>query len=216
MLPEEKARVKIDKQLINAGWDIVSRDEYVPKSVSAVKEALMQGNTESDIPYDIPNSWKWTRIGTTFYVEIGQSPDGSSVSKNGKGIEFNQGKIFFGDKYINDSKQRTSNPTKIAEANSVLLCVRAPVGKVNITQRIICIGRGLSAITPISTVELDYMYYYMVTCEKAFADQGTGSTFSVINGEIIRNHLCPLPPLTEQKRIVDHLDKLLAVCDEMR
>lgn len=48
MLPEEKARVKIDKQLISAGWDIVSRDEYVPRSASAVKEALMQGNTESD------------------------------------------------------------------------------------------------------------------------------------------------------------------------
>lgn len=48
MLPEEKARVKIDKQLHNAGWDIVSRDEYVPRSASAVKEALMQGNTESD------------------------------------------------------------------------------------------------------------------------------------------------------------------------
>ncbi|MBQ9414942.1 MAG: DEAD/DEAH box helicase family protein, partial [Clostridia bacterium] len=48
MLPEEKARVKIDKQLIEAGWDIVSREEYIPKSASAVKEALMQGNTESD------------------------------------------------------------------------------------------------------------------------------------------------------------------------
>lgn len=48
MLPEERAREKIDKQLINAGWDIVSRNEYVPGSASAVKEALMQGNTESD------------------------------------------------------------------------------------------------------------------------------------------------------------------------
>ena len=48
LLPEEKARVKIDRQLTNAGWDIVSRDEYVPRSASAVKEALMQGNTESD------------------------------------------------------------------------------------------------------------------------------------------------------------------------
>ena len=48
MLPEERAREKIDKQLINDGWDIVSRNEYVPKSTSAVKEALMQGNTESD------------------------------------------------------------------------------------------------------------------------------------------------------------------------
>ena len=48
MLPEEKARVKIDKQLRNAGWDIVARNEYLPNSTSAFKEALMGGNTESD------------------------------------------------------------------------------------------------------------------------------------------------------------------------
>ena len=48
MLPEERAHEKIDKQLSNAGWDIVSRDEYVPRTASAVKEALMKGNTESD------------------------------------------------------------------------------------------------------------------------------------------------------------------------
>lgn len=48
MLPEEKARVKIDKQLRNAGWDIVARNEYLPNSTSAVKEALMGGNAESD------------------------------------------------------------------------------------------------------------------------------------------------------------------------
>ena len=48
MTPEEKARVKIDKQLRNAGWDIVSRDEYIPSNALAVKEALMQGNKESD------------------------------------------------------------------------------------------------------------------------------------------------------------------------
>ena len=48
MLPEEKARIKIDRQLTNAGWDVVSRNEYVPNSAAAVKEALMRGNTESD------------------------------------------------------------------------------------------------------------------------------------------------------------------------
>lgn len=48
MLPEEKARVKIDKQLRNAGWDIVTREDYIPNSTSAIKEALMVGNTESD------------------------------------------------------------------------------------------------------------------------------------------------------------------------
>ncbi len=56
MTPEEKARVKIDKQLNNAGWNIVSRDEYIPMSTTAVKEALMQGNTESDYLLFIDNN----------------------------------------------------------------------------------------------------------------------------------------------------------------
>ena len=42
MLPEEKARVKIDKQLRNAGWDIVPRNEYLPNSTSAVKEGYFR------------------------------------------------------------------------------------------------------------------------------------------------------------------------------
>lgn len=48
MLPEELARVKIDKQLNNAGWDIIARNEYLPNNTVAIKEALMKGNTESD------------------------------------------------------------------------------------------------------------------------------------------------------------------------
>lgn len=55
MLPEEKARVKIDKQLKDAGWDIVSRKDYIPNSSLAVTEALMQGNNESDYLLFIDN-----------------------------------------------------------------------------------------------------------------------------------------------------------------
>lgn len=55
MKPEEKARVKIDKQLKDAGWDIVTRNDYVPFYSVAVKEALMQGNTESDYLLFIDN-----------------------------------------------------------------------------------------------------------------------------------------------------------------
>lgn len=55
MLPEEKARIKIDKQLIDAGWDIVAREDYIPNYTLAVKEALMQGGNESDYLLFIDN-----------------------------------------------------------------------------------------------------------------------------------------------------------------
>lgn len=56
MLPEEKARVKIDKQLNNAGWDIVDRKDYLPNYAMAVKEALMQGGKESDYLLFVDNT----------------------------------------------------------------------------------------------------------------------------------------------------------------
>ena len=48
MKPEEKARILIDKQLEDAGWDVVTRQDLVPYNAQAVKEALMVGNNESD------------------------------------------------------------------------------------------------------------------------------------------------------------------------
>lgn len=48
LFPEQLARIKIDKQLNEAGWDIASREEYIPNHAQAVKEALMAGTTESD------------------------------------------------------------------------------------------------------------------------------------------------------------------------
>ena len=48
MKPEELARLKIDKQLNDSGWDIVSRNEFVYDKTLAVKEALMKNNKESD------------------------------------------------------------------------------------------------------------------------------------------------------------------------
>lgn len=55
MLPEEKARVKIDDKLNRAGWYVVDRDEYVPQTTSAIREALAQGNKESDYLLFIDN-----------------------------------------------------------------------------------------------------------------------------------------------------------------
>lgn len=177
------------------------------------KEKPLPEIMEEEIPFKIPENWKWVRIGAAFCIKMGQSPDGTTVSNNGNGIEFHQGKIFFGSKYLNDSGKRTTQPTQIGEANSVLLCVRAPVGKVNITKRRICLGRGLCSISPISNTQLDFLYYSLFTCEKAFVDQATGSTFAAIGGDIVKKQIIPLPPFTEQKRIVEKIEQVFSLLD---
>ena len=59
--------------------------------------------------------------------------------------------------YLSQSGIYTDQPTKIAEVDSLLLCVRAPVGVLNITQRKICIGRGLCVLKP--KYEIDNLYW---------------------------------------------------------
>ena len=173
------------------------------------KEKPLPEISEDEIPFDIPESWKWVRLGDIYRITMGQSPDGESVSENTYGIEFHQGKVFFGEDYLQKSNQVTNKPTKIAEPYSVLLCVRAPVGIVNITEREICIGRGLCAISTYGSMDVKYVLYSLRSFKSDFIKKATGTTFAAITGEVVKNQLVPLPPLAEQKRIVTKIEELL-------
>lgn len=167
---------------------------------------------EEEIPFEVPESWCWCHLGEIFKVTMGQSPEGSNVGEEKEGMEFHQGKIFFTDKYIATSNQKTSEITKIAEPGSILLCMRAPVGKVNITNRQICIGRGLSSIVPLGEIALEWAFHLFETLESDFIDKSTGSTFKAITGDVVKEQLIPLPPLEEQEEIVKKLEELLPLC----
>ena len=167
-----------------------------------------------EVPFDIPDSWEWVRLGSAFAIEMGQSPAGNTVSGNCNGTEFHQGKVFFGEKYIKASDQYTSSPTKFAPENSVLLCVRAPVGKVNITDRQLCIGRGLCAIIPLAGMPLLFAYYLLAAYENIFVKQATGTTFVAITAETVKYQLVPVPPLAEQQRIADLIERLVPYVNE--
>lgn len=128
-------------------------------------------------------------------------------------MEFHQGKIHFGEKYIGISDRSTTNPIKVAQENSILLCVRAPVGEVNITSRKICIGRGLAAIHPYQSIPCEFLFYWMQTYKDYLNSQATGSTFAAITADTVKNIIIPLPPIAEQRRIVDTIEKLYAYID---
>ena len=106
---------------------------------------------------------------------------------------------------MNTNNVFTNKPTIIADVDSVLMCVRAPVGKVNITKRKICIGRGLSSIKGLSAIDSEYLFYFLLTYEKYLCSISTGSTFKAINSNQVKQILFPLAPLQEQKRIVEQI-----------
>ena len=155
-----------------------------------------------------PNGVEYKELGNSDYFRIvmGQSPDGTSVSTDESGIEFHQGKTNFTNFIIANSGQYTSKPAKIAEANSVLMSVRAPVGSVNYTDRKTCIGRGLCAIHTTEDVLSMYLFYIMQILGQKLAETSTGSTFASTNSSNVRAIKIPIPPLAIQEEIVKILD----------
>ena len=194
---------------------IIAEKENLIKQGKIKKEKPLPPITNDDIPYDIPENWKWVRLGEVCEIIMGQSPDGNSVNTNNNGIEFHQGKSYFTNYYLDKSNYYTFKPTKIIEKDTLLLSVRAPVGALNFTKNQICIGRGLCGIIPSYCIINQLLFYFLQSMEKSFIKQATGTTFIAISKEIIYKQFFPLPPLKEQERIVKKVDELMALCDKL-
>ena len=202
--------------------DLAIHGKLVPQDPTdePASELLKRINPKAEIACDngqygkLPKGWCECSFDDIFNITMGQSPDGCSINRQ-QGVEFHQGKILFGDKYLMPSDVFTDAPTKLAKPNSLLLCVRAPVGVVNITQRKICIGRGLCSLYPNNAINIDYAYYALTTYQSDLESKSTGSTFKAISGSIIRNEIFSLPPLNEQHRIVAKIEELFAQLDNI-
>ena len=167
-----------------------------------------------NLPFEIPQNWEWARFQDVFEIVMGQSPNGEFISNDGE-YEFHQGKTHFGNKMLLTSQVFTSYLTKLAQPNSLLMCVRAPVGDINITDREICIGRGLCALIPFDKISVAFMYYWVSYFKDSFVSKATGTTFLAISGETIRNEHIPIPPLEEQKRVLYTINQLFNILDKI-
>lgn len=144
---------------------------------------------------------------------MGSSPYGGLITNNHEGMEFHQGKICFSQMWLLPSDTYISEPSKVAPAGAALLCVRAPVGTVNLTDRDICIGRGLASISPLCQMTSVFIYYWLTAIRVDFVCKATGSTFIAITADTVKSQLLPIPPLCEQRRIADKITKLYMQID---
>lgn len=137
-------------------------------------------------------------------ITMGQSPDGKTYNNVGEGMPFYQGKTEFGDLYIGEATTWTTEPSRIAEANDVLMSVRAPVGSTNVANGECCIGRGLASIRPIQDKTTTmFILYAMRSIEDNIANMGVGSTFKAINKEQVYKLPIPIADIELQNRFVE-------------
>ena len=94
---------------------------------------------------DIPQGWEVKKIKDTCRLTMGQSPKSEFYNETGEGVAFHQGVTDFGDRFPSDRLFCTTEG-RMAELGDILFSVRAPVGRLNIANKKLCIGRGLSAI----------------------------------------------------------------------
>ena len=135
-------------------------------------------------------------------------------------MPFIQGNAEFGPRSPRPVKY-CSKPQKQAQPGDILLSVRAPVGALNLTDRPLCIGRGLSAITA-TGVESAFLWHALRREVPRLARVSQGSTFAAVNKADLYalDILLPLP--NEQRKIAailssvdDAIEKIQAVIDQV-
>ena len=197
---------------------ILSGNVIITKKIDIAKTGdfnLSRTRYTQNIDYK-NKKWDFIELGKIADVISGQSPRGEFYNDKGIGTPFYQGKTEFTEKFLGKPKTWTTETTRLAIKDDILMSVRAPVGPVNISTQDICIGRGLAAIRVKKELALnDYVFYILKDYEKSITGN-TGSTFSSINKKDIEEIKIPLPPLDVQQEIVEELDGYQNIIDGAR
>lgn len=162
----------------------------------------------------VPVEWKKKKLDEIADVIMAQSPKSEFYNKEHKGLPFHQGVGSYGARFVQDDTYSTSF-TKVAEANSILFSVRAPVGRLNITKNKIVIGRGIAAINSKSGFQ-SYLFYALK--ERFFKDDilGNGAIFASISKNELLNQVFVIPDakiMSAYEKIAAALDKKIEVVD---
>ena len=132
-------------------------------------------------------------------ITMGQSPDSLSYNNVKRGLPFYQGNADFGELYP-IAKTWCDAPKKTAKKNDILISVRAPIGAINYTSELCCIGRGLAAITVEDDIDRNYIYYFLKAKNSELINQGTGSTFKAIGRPVLE--MLKVPAISEKQKIL--------------
>lgn len=195
------------------------------------REKELKDVFDDDIPFDIPDQWEWCKLGElTRLITKGSSPSwqGVAYTTEDKGILFvtseNVGvenMLLEKRKYV-EAKFNEMHPSSILQKGDLLTnIVGASIGRTALFNEDIenaNVNQAVCIIRLVNTCLSDYLLMYLnsATAIKIMTDKSVDSARANLSLTSVTNLLIPLPPLNEQKRIVERVEELLDMCDALK
>lgn len=174
---------------------------------------------DSELPFELPDSWIFVRLKNVGEIVGGGTPK-TNISEYWDGnipwltpadfSGYEEMYVASGARTITEIGLKSSS-AQMLPANSVLYSSRAPIGYIAIAANPVSTNQGFKSVVPYDYTMSPYLYYCLKARTDDIIQRATGTTFKEISGSEMAETIIPLPPITEQKRIVDRATQMLNV-----
>ena len=174
---------------------------------------------DSEIPFDLPESWMFARLkhigevigGGTPKTNIDEYWDGNIPWLTPADLSsYEDVYILTGARTITELGLKSSSAQMLPK-NSILYSSRAPIGYIAIAANPISTNQGFKSVVPYDFAMSPYLYYCLKARTSDIIQRATGTTFKEISGSEMAETIIPLPPINEQQRILGKATQLLEV-----
>ena len=213
-LPEEGTGEELFRQ-------IQAEKQRLIKAGTIKKEKPLPEIAEDEIPFDIPESWKWVYIGDLFQHNTGKALNSSN--KSGSPMEYITTSNVYWNSFTLD-KLKTMLFTKAevdkctVQKGDLLVLEGGDVGRAAIWNYDfpMRIQNHIHKLRPFGDLCIEYFYHIFFLYKNAGMINGKGIGIKGLSSGALHNLIIPLPPLAEQKRIVAKLEEILPLCERLK
>ncbi|WP_027121329.1 restriction endonuclease subunit S [Mycoplasma leonicaptivi] len=206
-------------------------EQIQKEKVKLIKEAKIKKQKDlpeikpEEIPFEIPKTWKWLRFGEIFNIINGFTPlrTNSEFWLKGTISWFTvndirkQGELIYSTEQKITEKAIAKNSKRILPPDTVLLCCTASIGECAISKIPLTTNQQFNGLVKKDIfkdyIDSHYVFYYVKTLKHLLIKNAGKTTFSFLSVEKLSNFLIPLPPLSEQRRIVEKIEELMSLVE---
>jgi len=204
----EQKKIKKDKKSSYITCDLSPYQKYTEHFADGSSKDITD-----EIPFDIPENWAWCRLGEIINLLSGQDLNSKEYNDIRKGIPYITGASNFSKNKL-EINRWTEFEKNIAKKGDILITCKGTIGEMTILEiDKVHIARQLMSIDTIINNQ-KYILYFLTFKLKEIQQKANG-LIPGINREDILLQIIPLPPLSEQRRIVEKIEELLALVDDL-